>query len=85
MWKKFINWFELMGTMRAASELARQGFHQEAKSLMCGIKTQERAQFIHGVIVAFLIFMLVANENAGRGIIKDKRNRVTDMTFILNS
>jgi hypothetical protein len=43
MWKKFINWFELMGTMRAASELARQGFHQEAKSLMCGIKTQERA------------------------------------------
>jgi len=29
--------------------------------------------------------MLVANQEAGRGIIKDKRNRATDITIILTS
>ena len=35
MFKKFMIWFEHIGRMRAASELARQGYHKQAKSLMC--------------------------------------------------
>jgi len=31
---KLINYCETVGTYRAASELARQGFHKEAKALI---------------------------------------------------
>jgi len=41
MFKRLVVWFEHIGRMRAASELARQGYHQQAKRLMCG--DQERA------------------------------------------
>ena len=85
MWERFMNWCEVVGRYRAANELARQGYHKEAKALMCESHNQEKAQFIHGLIVPLLVLILVANEDAGRGIIKDKRNRVTDITFTLNS
>ena len=35
MFKKLVIWFEHIGRMRAASELARQGYHKQAKRLMC--------------------------------------------------
>ena len=41
MYKRLVAWFEHIGRMRAASELARQGYHQQAKRLMCD--DQERA------------------------------------------
>ena len=37
MFTKIIAWFERIGTARAAAELARQGYHKEAKRLMTGI------------------------------------------------
>lgn len=35
MFKRLVSWFEHIGRVRAASELARQGYHQQAKRLMC--------------------------------------------------
>jgi len=35
MYKRLVAWFEHIGRMRAASELARQGYHKQAKRLMC--------------------------------------------------
>ena len=35
MYKRLVSWFEHIGRMRAASELARQGYYKEAKRLMC--------------------------------------------------
>jgi uncharacterized protein YjiS (DUF1127 family) len=34
MWKKLIAWFEVLGTARAASQLANMGYLAEAKELM---------------------------------------------------
>ena len=36
MVKRLLAWFEHIGRMRAATELARQGYHKKAKDLMCG-------------------------------------------------
>ena len=36
MCKRIVSWFEHIGRYRAATELARQGYHKEAKHLMCG-------------------------------------------------
>lgn len=36
MMKKIVLWFEHIGRYRTATELARQGYHKEAKILMCG-------------------------------------------------
>ena len=35
MIKRLVLWFEHNGRMRGTSELARQGYHQQAKRLMC--------------------------------------------------
>jgi hypothetical protein len=37
MFSKIVKWFEHIGTIRAASELARQGYHKEAKRLMTNL------------------------------------------------
>lgn len=38
MFERIISWFERIGTARAASELARQGYYKEAKKLMMDLK-----------------------------------------------
>lgn len=38
MFRKIYKWFERLGAMRAAAELARQGYHEQAKQLILGIK-----------------------------------------------
>lgn len=43
MWKRFMNWCEVVGRYRAANELIRQGYYKEAKALMCESNNQERA------------------------------------------
>jgi len=34
MLKKIMNWFERVGTARAAAELSRQGYHDLARKMM---------------------------------------------------
>ena len=34
MYKRLVSWFEHIGRYRAATELARQGYHKETKHLM---------------------------------------------------
>ena len=36
MCKRLVSWFENIGRYRTATELARQGYHQKAKDLICG-------------------------------------------------
>jgi len=43
MWERFMNWCEVVGRYRAANELARQGYHKQAKALMCENDNQENA------------------------------------------
>ena len=39
MFKSIIDLFERVGTARAAAELARMGYHKEAKKLMTGLQS----------------------------------------------
>lgn len=38
MLRKIYKWFERLGAMRAAAELARQGYHKQAKQLILRLK-----------------------------------------------
>lgn len=38
MFTKLMNWFELVGTARAAAELSRQGRYDLARKLMTDVK-----------------------------------------------
>ena len=40
---KTINYCEKLGTYRAASELARQGYHKEAKDLMLSLRENDQS------------------------------------------
>ena len=38
MWEKFVRWCEAVGTARAAAELARQGYYDQARKMMETLK-----------------------------------------------
>ena len=43
--KRVLNWFEVAGYARAAAELSRQGYHNEAKALLLEkLKLQNRKE-----------------------------------------
>jgi hypothetical protein len=41
MYRKIAKWFECIATVRAASELARQGYHREAKKLLTQLASED--------------------------------------------
>ena len=52
---------EIAGTSRAAAELHRQGYHEEAKALMLDLKSlREQEQFVAKIIAVALVTMIVA-------------------------
>lgn len=79
MFSKLVLWFEHIGRMRAASELARQGYHQQAKRLMCG--DQERAQFIK-VFAVLIAGTIIISDDAGRGIFDKKGKRKEEISYV---
>lgn len=79
MFNRLVVWFEHIGRMRAASELARQGYHQQAKSLMCG--DQERAQFIR-VFAVLIASTILISDDVARGILDKKGKRKEEINYV---
>ena len=77
MVKRLVSWFEHIGRMRAASELARQGYYKEAKRLMCN---QEVAKFVR-ILAVFLATTILISDDVGRGILDKKGKRKEEVNW----
>ena len=78
MIKRLVLWFEHIGRMRAASELARQGYHQQAKRLMCD---QRLPKFVR-ILAVFLTTTILISDDVGRGILDKKGKRKEEVNYV---
>ena len=76
MIKRLVLWFEHIGRMRAASELARQGYHQQAKRLMCD---RRLPKFVRILAVFLTTTILISDDVVGTSSTKkvnEKRSKL---------